>query len=179
MIRVSQPVNFQPEHFEIPLQEKIYAGLSKLGINYLRVSCDPAITIDDCEAIAQRLNAPVVKTLFLANRQLTRFHLLTMPGHKPFVTKDFSKALEVPRVSFVSPEIMMDMLATPVGGASPLSALADTECKVQSVIDRELLTMPAIVFPDTTTTNYLLAPTAEIIERMLPEAGHKPTIIGL
>lgn len=179
MIRVSQPVNHPPKHFETPLQGKIYAELAKLGINYLRVSCDPAITIEDCEAIAQRLQAPVVKTLFLANRQLTRFHLLTMPGHKPFVTKDFSKALGVSRVSFVSPEIMMEMLSTPVGGASPLSVFADVGGKIQSVIDSELFSMPEIVFPDTTTTNYLLAPATEIINRVLPAAGHIPVVANL
>ena len=179
MIRVDTPVNTPPHRFESPLQQSVYSLLSKLGINFLRVNCDSAVTIDDCEAISLRLNAPVVKTLFLANRQLTRFHLLTMPGHKPFITKDFSKALGVSRVSFVSPEIMLEMLQTPVGGASPLSILADMDCKVQSVIDNELLTMPQIVFPDTTTTNYLLTDTSVVIEELLPQCNHTPAIVTL
>lgn len=179
MIKVQMPVATAPESFTGPLQPKVYALLLELGMDFLRVECEPAITIADCEAVAHALDVPVVKTLFLANRQLTRFHLLVMPGDKPFVTKDFSRALGVSRVSFVPADLMMEMLQTPVGAASPLSAIADTENRVQIAVDADVIAMPAIACPDTTTTNYLRLKTADVIDRFIPATGHIPEIINL
>lgn len=179
MIKVQSPVDKAPESFTGPLQAKVYAALDGLGIDFLRVECEPAITIADCEAVAQALGVPVVKTLFLANRQLTRFHLLVMPGDKPFVTKDFSRALSVSRVSFVPAELLMEMLQTPVGAASPLSVIADANNRVQLAVDADVLSMPEIACPDTTTTNYLRLKTADIFQRFIPSTGHSCDIITL
>lgn len=162
-----------------PLQQKIYARLSELGIRYRRLECEPAVTIEDCRAVENRLGLPVVKTLFVANRQLTRFHLVVMPGDKPFVTRDFSRSLGVSRVSFVPADVMERMLQTPIGGCSPLCAEADVDRSVGVVIDEAVTGYDCVACPDSTTTNYLAIDTADIVNRYLPSCGHEPQIVAI
>lgn len=176
---IASPTDRPPEHFSTQLQQSVYTGLKELGIPFLRVACDPAVTVDDCRELTRLFGVPVVKTLFVANRQLTRFHLVSMPGDKPFVTRDFSKALGVSRVSFVSPSKMMELLSIPVGAVSPLCAVADHGLGVQVVIDEVVLSFPAVAFPDGTTTNYLRLSTEDIVSRYLPACSHKPFICQL
>ncbi|MDE6322932.1 MAG: hypothetical protein K2L46_01420 [Paramuribaculum sp.] len=180
MIETSMPVRERPQQFKSSLHEKIYAGLDQLGIDFERVSCEKAVTIDQCRAIATVLRAPVVKTLFVANRQLTRFHLVVLPGSKPFVTKDFSKSRGVSRVSFVSPELMMSMLSTPVGGASPLSILADEAGIVELDVDAEVMGLPEVVCPAATPCDYVRLKTSDLFNRLLPSlSGRHPVVVSL
>ena len=123
MIHVSQPMTTVPEHFSTPLQELVYRTLTRLSIPFQRVENDPAITMEDCQAIDDRLQMQTVKTLFLCNRQQTAFYLFVTPGDKPFRTKDFSAALGVSRVSFATPEQLERLMGTVVGSATVFSAL--------------------------------------------------------
>ncbi len=179
MIHSVCPVREKPDRFESSLQEKIYAGLDQLGIDFERVSCGAAVTIEQCQAIEAALRVPVVKTLFVANRQLTRFHLIVLPGDKSFVTKTFSKARGVSRVSFVAPELLMEMLSTPVGGASPLSMLADSSRQVELVVDSQEMAMTEITCPAATPNDYLRLSAFDLFNRFLPAFGITPVIVAL
>ena len=80
-----------------------------------------------------------VKTLFLCNRQQTNFYLFVTLDGKPFVTKDFSAALGISRVSFASEELLFSMLGTKIGATTVLSSIIDTENKVRIIFDIEVL----------------------------------------
>ena len=123
MIHVSQPMTTVPEHFSTPLQALTYRTLTELSIPFQRVENDPAVTMEDCQAIDERLQMQTVKTLFLCNRQQTAFYLFVTPGDKPFRTKDFSSALGVSRVSFATPEQLLQLLGTVVGAATVFGLL--------------------------------------------------------
>ena len=86
------------DHTEIEL--KTYALLDQLGIPYERVEHAPANTMEDCLDIDRALNTKICKNLFLCNRQKTEFYLLSMPGEKPFQTKELSKQIGSARLSF-------------------------------------------------------------------------------
>ncbi|MCM1349163.1 MAG: prolyl-tRNA synthetase associated domain-containing protein [Firmicutes bacterium] len=179
MEEISAISHTAPRRFESQLQQRVYAGLSKLGVSFSRLECDPAITMEQCEAVSEKLGAHVVKTLFLCNRQKTKFYLLIMSGAKPFVTRDFSTALGISRVSFAPVELLAQMLSTPVGAASPLSVFADAENLVQVVVDKDVMDDDCIACPDGTTTNYLKVSLCDILDKVFPHTGHKYTVIKL
>jgi len=154
MIHVSQPMTTVPEHFSTPLQELVYRTLTRLSIPFQRVENDPAITMEDCQAIDDRLQMQTVKTLFLCNRQQTAFYLFVTPGDKPFRTKDFSAALGVSRVSFASPEQLERLMGTVVGSATVFSALLASAREVRVVFDRALADSEWYGCTDGTTTGY-------------------------
>ena len=176
---ISASLTTPPAIYESELQEAIYSALHRIGIGYERVECEPAISVEDCEKLARALDVPVVKTLFVANRQLTRFHLVSMLGDKPFITTDISRALGVSRVSFGTPEMMMDLIGAPVGAVSPLCVVADKELGAGMVIDSPVMEYPYLIFPDGTTTNYLRVSTRDIIDRFLPSYGHEAQICDI
>ena len=135
--------------------------------------------MEDCIAIANKLQTPVVETLFLCNRQQTHFYLFVTTSDKPFSTKNFSRAMEISRVSFASAEQLEFMLGTNVGSASVLSLLHDPERRVQLVLDRQALEAPWYGCSDTTTTGDMKLPTDALLHTFLPHVGHVPTMIDV
>lgn len=176
MIKVSEILTEAPAQFLSPLQQSVYEYLTQKGFQFGRVENDPAITMEDCEAINARLGAKTVKTLFLTNRQQTIFYLFIMKGDKPFVTKDFGKALGVPRVSFASAEKLMELAHTPVGAATPLCVLLDPEGRFSVVFDKDILDEEYLCCPDGTTTGYIKIKVSDVLQ-ILEQTGHKATII--
>ena len=179
MIHVSEPYASAPAEFQNDLHRQVYETLEKLSIPYFRVDTDEAITMEDCIAIADKLNTPVVKTLFLCNRQQTNFYLFVTTSEKAFSTKNFSRAMGISRVSFASPEQLESMLGTKVGSASVLSLLHDPEQRVHLVLDRQVLIEPWFGCSDTTTTGYMKLVTDEMLHKFLPHVDHLPTIINI
>lgn len=172
MIHVSQPMTTVPEHFSTPLQELVYRTLTRLSIPFQRVENDPAITMEDCQAIDDRLQMQTVKTLFLCNRQQTAFYLFVTPGDKPFRTKDFSAALGVSRVSFATPEQLEQMMGTIVGSATVFGLLLPSAREVRLVFDRALESSEWYGCTDGTTTGYMKLRTRDVIDRLLPYTAH-------
>ena len=179
MIAVSEIYTTPPATFRTELQEKVYATLSELAIPYQRVDCEEAITMEDCIAIDEALHVETVKTLFLANRQETQFYLLVTPGNKPFRTKDFSHTLGVSRVSFATPEKLLELWGCKVGAATIFGLLLDPACRIRTVIDRDVLSLEDYACTDSTTTGYMKVKTTDILEKFLPHVGHTPDIIIL
>jgi Ala-tRNA(Pro) deacylase len=177
MIRTSDIRTEKPAVFVNETQRKVYAALERLGIPVERIDNDPAVTMEDCEAVDAALGVPTVKTLLLCNRQQTMFYLYVMPGDKPFSTKDFGAALQISRVSFAPAEKLREFLGTEVGATTPLSLVADPDKRVRLIIDKAAVAPEAIGFPDGTTTCYMRMRTADLLGKFIPAAGHEPTFI--
>lgn len=177
MIYVSEIQNKSPQKYETNLQEKVYQTLSYLQIPYERVDTDEVITMEDCIAVNKKLDMKMVKTLFLCNRQQTDFYLFITCGDKSFCSKDFSAALEIPRVSFAPAELMEVMLGTKIGAATVFSSLLNTADKVQIVFDKEVLEEKYYGCSDGTTTSYMKIKTEDIYKRFLEYVKRMPFII--
>lgn len=177
MIHVSAVVDTAPKEFKTELQEKVYEVLEKLQIPYQRVDCDPAITMEDCEAIDAALEVKTVKTLFLCNRQKTNFYLLVMPGDKRFVTKDFSKAMNISRVSFAPADLLKEMCDTEVGATTIFSRLLASAAEVQVVVDQDVLKEEYYGCTDGTLTSYMKLPTKRVMEDFMNETKSRPIMI--
>ena len=179
MINVSEIKTRKPDHFKTELHEMVYNTLEKLEIPFERVDIDEAITMEDCVEIGKKLDTSIVKTLFLCNRQKSNFYLFVTTDDKPFVTKDFSRALEISRVSFATPEMLLDMLGTRVGSATALSCVFDKENKVRIILDKDAVSSEWYGCSDGTTTGYMKLKTEDLINKYLPFANHIPTIIEI
>ena len=179
MFYVSNPMREPPRTFRNPLQEKAYAALTALQIDYRRVDTDEAITMEDCVRIDEVLSMRMVKTLFLCNRQQTAFYLFITCGDKPFRSKDFSTALGISRVSFAPSERMEELLGTKIGAATVFSALLDTARDVQIVFDHDVAAGEWYGCSDGTTTGCMKLKTADVLHKLLPYAKHDYTIITL
>jgi Ala-tRNA(Pro) deacylase len=135
--------------------------------------------MEDCVAIAKGLDNPIVKTIFLCNRQKTSFYLLAMPADKAFVTKDFSKALGISRVSFAPTELLEPMLGTQQGATTILSIFHDTDQRIKLVIDEDTLQDEMFACTDSTATCFIKIAKKELLSKYLIHTKHDPIIIKL
>lgn len=172
MFYVSEIQEKAPKQFQTLLQEEVYKALEKLQIPFQRVATDPAITMEDCSVIEEKLNVKMVKTLFLCNRKQTEFYLFIIKGDKLFRSKEFGAALRISRVSFAPAQQLEKMLGTQIGAATIFSSLLDQENKVQIVLDKELLTEQWYGCSDGTRTGYMKVRTMDICQKFLPFTKH-------
>jgi len=174
MFYVSEVKTEAPEFFKTPLQQRVYQTLDHLRIPFERVETEEAITMADCVSINEKLDMNMVKTLFLCNRQQTEFFLFITQGDKPFVSKAFSTALGVARVSFAPAEAMETRLGTRIGAATIFSALLESARDVQIVMDRDVLSQQWYGCSDGTTTGYMRLQTAHIVNDFLAYTKRTP-----
>ncbi len=179
MVEVSEVMREAPQSFSTPLQKEIYRVLEELKVPFERVDNSPSYSMEDAVAINEKLGGKMAKNVLLTNRQQTRYWLLVMEADKPFVTRDFSGALGIPRVSFAPTEKLQELLGVEHGAANVLCTLMDPEKKYQLVIDEDILKHPEFMLPDGTVTCHLKLSTRDLMEKLIPYSGHEPIIIKL
>lgn len=165
MIYVSDIFNEKPKECKTELQKNVYSFLEENGISFSRIETSEIITMDDCKKAEEKLNAEMVKTLFLANKHES--FLFITRGSKPFSSKDFSGALQIPRVSFARFDIMESVLGTKIGAATVFSVLLKSAENVRIVFDKEILKNEFYCCSDGTTTGYLKLKTTDITDVLL------------
>lgn len=169
----------RPADGRIPKEERCYALLDDLGLEYRRADHEHADTIEDCAGVEAVLGCPICKNLFLTNRQMTELYLLLTPGHKPFKTKFLSKQLGTARLSFATAEQMESCLDITPGSVSVLGLMNDREKRVQLVIDRDILAEEYFGCHPCINTSTLKLRTDDLINTVIPAMGHAPVYVEL
>ena len=172
---VSEPMATVPPTYKSAAQQTIFETLTALGIPFLRVDTGDGTTMEACIPIGERLQNPVIKTVFVTNRQQTRFWLYVTDPALPFVTKDFCGALAIPRVSFASAEKLWELTGVEVGATTILSAILPQAEEVHLVMDRGVAESPFYACTDGTATCFLKLRTSDLLERFL--AGKRVVLI--
>ncbi|HIW81071.1 MAG TPA: prolyl-tRNA synthetase associated domain-containing protein [Candidatus Acetatifactor stercoripullorum] len=150
----------------------VYELLDDLGISYTRLDHEAVYTIEGCDEIGGLLGVKLCKNLFLCNSQRTKFYLLMMPGDKRFVTREFCRQIQSPRLSFAPPEYMEQFLNITPGSVSVMGLMNDTENRVQLVIDRQVLEMEYIGCHPCVNTSSIRLSTKDLAEKFLPRVKH-------
>lgn len=171
----------RPENGERRLEREIrtYDFLDSLGIKYKRTDHEAATTMEACNEIDAVLGVVICKNLFLCNRQKTKFYLLMMPGDKKFKTKELSSQINSARLSFAGPEDMLKYLDIEPGAVSVMGLMNDKECKVQLLIDEDVLEGEYIGCHPCVCTSSLKMRTDDVTEKFIPATGHSIKTVHL
>lgn len=156
-----------------------YRLLEKLSVEFVRVDHDPADTIEDCKFVEDVIGVHICKNLFLQNRQGTQFYLLMMAGDKPFRTAVVSKLLGTSRLSFGSPDKMLEMLGCTPGSVSILGLLNDKSRRVRLLVDEDIWNSEFIRCHPLKNTSTLKIATRDVREVLLPYLGARPTVLSI
>lgn len=167
MFKVSELMTTPPAEFSSELQRKVYESFAALGIPFGRVDTDPGITMEDCKNISAKIGVPIVKTIFLCNRQQTEFYLYVTTDDKPFVTREFCAALGIPRVSFASPELLWEKTGVLVGATTILSAVLPSAEGVHLVMDSVVAESEWFACTDGTATCFVKIKTRDLLDKYL------------
>ena len=157
----------------------VYDLLDELNIAYDRVDHEVLMTMEACEGVDEALGMDICKNLFLCNRQKTKFYLLLMPGKKKFVTKDLSKQIESPRLSFADDAHMEEYLNITPGSVSVMGLMNDTENRVQLLIDQDVLDEEYFGCHPFINTSSLKMKTKDVVEKILPKIHHEYRVVEL
>ena len=69
-------------------------------------------------------------------------------ARKPFITKEFGASLQIPRVSFADEDLMMQLLGTAHGAATPFGLLRKEADEITFVMDKDVAEREKIVITD-------------------------------
>lgn len=144
----SEVLTGMPAHFKNETQRLIYERLEESHTPYTRIESDPGVSMDDCLNIDRAFGIETVKTILLTNRQKNKFWLYVTHARKPFITKEFGASLGIPRVSFADEELMMNVLGTRHGAATPFGLLRPQASEVVFVMDHDVAERDKIVITD-------------------------------
>ena len=169
----------RPEDKRIDKEERCYALLESLSLDYWRVDHDYADTIEACHEIEKVLGCNICKNLLLTNRQQTEVYLLLMPGDKPFKTKILSKQIGTARLSFATAEQMERFLDITPGSVSVLGLMNDKQGLVHLLIDKDLLKDEYFGCHPCINSSTLKIKTSDVIEKLIPAMDHPITYVEL
>lgn len=158
-------------------QEQVYEFLRENKISYEKREHEMVHTMEDCEAL--HLPGSHCKNLFLCNRQETKFYLLLIEAHKPFVTREVSRTLGVSRLSFGKDDKLMEYLHTYPGAVSPMGLIFDSAREITLIIDKDLLKQEWIAFHPLVGTASLWMKTEDFIHAFLPKTSFEPIYIDI
>ena len=158
---------------------RMYDLLDRLGVDYLRVDHEAAMTMEACADIDAALGLQICKNLFLCNRQETVFYLLLMPGDKPFKTKDLSAQINSARLSFAKPEHMEKYLDITPGSVSVMGLMNDHDGDVRLLIDEDLLGEELFGCHPCINTSTVRFATSDLIQKIIPAMGYPYTTVRL
>ena len=160
-------------------EQRVYAFLDSLKIDYKRVDHEPAMTMEACEEIDKMLGAVMCKNLFLSNRQETAFYLLLIPADKPFKTKDLSAQIGSSRLSFGSGEMMQRLLDITPGSLSPMGLMNDVNFDVTLLIDEDVMDKDSVGVHPCINTTTLKISMKDFREKVIPALRHTPIYVKL
>lgn len=163
----------------LPKELAVYDLLDELHIDYDRVDHHALMTIAECGEVDETLHMNICKNLFLCNSKKTQFYLLLMPGDKKFVTKEVSKQIGSPRLSFANEAYMEEYLNITPGAVSVLGLMNDTENHVQLLIDRDVLEEKFFGCHPCVNTSSLKMRTKDVLEKFLPHVHHDYIVVDL
>ncbi len=171
--------DIRPEGELLPQEAAAFDLLEQLGIEYDRVTSDPADTMEKCAAVSEVLGVPICKNLFLCNRQKTQFYLLAMGPDKPFHTKDLSHQIGSARLSFAPEASLWELLRCTPGSATVLGLMNDTQHQVRLLMEREVYESEWFSCHPCICTSSLRLKTTDVLEKFLPHTGHEVTVVDL
>ena len=163
----------------LPKEIRCYDLLDSLGIDYITVDHDAAMTMEACIAVDEALGAAMCKNLLLCNRQQTDFYLLMIPGDKQFKTSVLSKQIGSSRLSFAGQEHMESLLDITPGSLSVLGLMNDHEHRVQLLIDEEILDSEYFGCHPCVNTSSVRLAVPDMMQTLLPALHHEPTLVDL
>lgn len=162
-----------PAEFKNETQRLIYERLEAAGVDYARIESDPGISMDDCLNIDRAFGIDTVKTILLTNRQKNKFWLYVTHARKAFITKEFGASLGIPRVSFADEDLMMRVLGTRHGAATPFGLLREEAADVVFVMDEDVAARDKIVITDGDPCGFIAIANADLFKLI----GRTPILI--
>ena len=160
------------------LTRPVFDVLRALDIPYDSYEHPAVFTSEDVEKHWHDIPAAPVKNLFLRNKKGNRHYLVIVGAEKRVDLQELVKLLGDDRLSFGSPERLMQKLGLTPGSVSPFGLLHEGSRDVLVVIDADLRTPGRLIFhPNINTASVTIS--FPDLEKFLESRGNKVKFIKL
>ena len=140
----------------------IYAILNKLNIIYEKIDHPAVYTVDEAEKHTGSIKGTHNKSIFLRNKKGDKYYLVITIGSKRLDLKKLQVFLNESKLSFASPERLLQHLKLTPGSVSPFGLINDVHKKVQVIVDEELLQFEKVGFHPNINTATLIITTDDL-----------------
>jgi Ala-tRNA(Pro) deacylase len=158
-------------------REQLFERLKSLGIESTTLDHEPVMTVAESEHVTGHLPGVHTKNLFLRDEKRTLF-LVTAPWERQIKINQLHRLLGCKRLSFGSPELLMEVLGVPPGSVTSLAAINDTQHRVTVVLDKWLAEQELVNCHPLTNAATTTLKTRDLI-RFLVGTGHPPRLVAL
>jgi Ala-tRNA(Pro) deacylase len=157
--------------------DQLFAHLEGLGIRTRTVRHPPVFTVEEAKALRGDLPGAHIKNLFLRNKK-GEMWLVVAEESRPIDLKALGERLGAGRLSFGSPERLMNHLGVAPGAVTPFALINDRGGQVKVAIDRTVLEQdPVNCHPLANDMTTAIAP--RDLLAFLERSGHKPLVLDL
>jgi len=156
----------------------IYEFLDNGDIEYQRFDHPPVFTVEDVHRLTPDLPGAKTKNLFLRDRKGNRHFLVVLPADKRINLKALPEVLGSSKISFGSPDRLMEHLGVTPGSVSLFAIVNDQKNKVEVIIDESLWASEAFQFHPLVNTSTLVI-SKDSIKRFLAATGHEVKILDI
>lgn len=148
-------------------RKKVFDVMESMSISYNVVEHPAVYTIEDVDKLNIDNKNEIVKNLFIRDDKKQRYFLIVLHKNKRVNLKEIRKNLNCKPLSFASEVDLYKYMKLSKGAVTPFGILNDTECKVEVVLDKDILLFENIgVHPnDNTATVWIHPPDLEAIIR--------------
>ncbi len=155
--------------------DQLLAYLGELGIDQTTIDHPPVFTVDEAKRLRGRLPGANCKSLFLKNKK-GRMWLLVVAEDQRVDLARLAESLKSKRLSFGSPQRLMESLGVIPGAVSPFAVINDTTGEITVVVAADVLSHEKLNFHPL-VNHRTTAIGAEDFLRFLEETGHDPVVL--
>lgn len=155
--------------------EQLLAYLDGLGIAHETVDHPPVYTVEEAKRLRGTLPGANCKSLLLKNKKGQMWLVVVSEDHRVDLAR-LADSLGSKRLSFASPQRLMEHLGVIPGAVSPLAVINDTGGKVSVVVADNVLRHARLNFHPL-VNHRTTAIRAEDFLRFLEQTGHNPVVL--
>ncbi|MFX1574594.1 MAG: prolyl-tRNA synthetase associated domain-containing protein [Promethearchaeota archaeon] len=156
------------------MDDSLKQWLKNHDIQYVLHTHPPVFTVPEARKHCSHIPGTHCKNLFLKNKKLGQFFLVTMPHDKRLDLNQFRRSINAPKVRFGSPEDLFELLGITPGAVSPIGLVNDIEDKVIFMVDENIWNAKEVCCHPNINNETLQIPRAEFHKLI---KGTKTTMI--
>ena len=115
------------------MRQKIFDILDSLEIEYTNYEHEAVFTCDEAKWV--EIPGFRVKSLLLRNKKATNFYMVVLPDNKQLDTNIIRSVFDDTKMSFASPERMMEKIGLKPWSVSPFALIHNTDRDIRVVFD--------------------------------------------
>ncbi len=155
--------------------EELLDYLTKLGISYKNTPHPAVFTAEEGEKYWKGIAGMHCKNLFCKDAK-GNLWLIVAPAFKRVSLKSLPAVIGSKRLSFANEELLFEVLGVRGGSVTPFAVINDKDCRVQVVLDKEMMEQDLINYHPLTNTATTTITPADLMTFM-QATHHEPLIV--